>query len=354
MDFKTIVKILVTITLIIFLETTLMAAEITGVNPTNCTECKPLSEKELQIIRNSQNPKLLTGAALIGCICTASDVSRTLLESASHIESPKGLATLSLIELEFDKPWIDSRLKSSVRESILNLLQDDKDNAQSYYLYALLQMEAVGDQEALSQMIKGNAKTFNSYSKQRFNAIVEAAETGKRSGIQARQCAFSFFDVTNIYLKLRHLCRKLIKGKGQAAKNACFVMGEKLEQGSLTFVEQFMALGVQNVALDDPTSASDASKAVKKKVDNIYAIINRGACISKADVPEDTLLHYYEILLNKGEASTLNYLCEFTKQNKIRNNLLFHANSYEERYFLSTVILNSNNCPPLNSCRWRQ
>ncbi|MGA2526416.1 MAG: hypothetical protein ABSF79_07365 [Smithellaceae bacterium] len=311
MDFKAIIRILVITSLVIFTEAKLMASEI--------TECKPFSEKELQIIRNSQNPKLLTGAALISRIGPASDLSRELFELASRIESPKGLATLSLIELEFDSPWIDSPLKPSMRESILNLLHDDKDNAQSYYLYALLQQEAIGDQEALSQIIKGNTKTFNSYSKQRFDAIVEAAEMEKCNGIQARQCASSCFFVTNTYSKLRNLCRKLIKSKGQTAKNACFVMGQKLEKGSLTFVEQIISLSIQMVTLDDPTSSSAAGIAIKKRVDNIKVSSSRAACISEADVPEDALLHYYEILLDKGEASAQDFLSEFTKQKQDKN-----------------------------------
>ena len=308
---KTTVKTLIITTLLIFIKTTLMAAEITESNPANWLGCKPIEEKESQIIRNSQNPKLLTGAALVGCSTgLVSDERRKLLESASRIESPKGLATLSLIELEFDEPWIDSPLKPSTKQSILNLLHDDKDNAQSYYLYALLQMEAVGNQESLSQIVKGNEKTFKSYSKQRFNAIVEAAEKAKLSRIQARQCAFPLFSITNTYSKLRHLCQKLVKSEGQEAKNACFVMGQNLEEGSLTFIEQITSLNIQSDTLNESTSA--AGMAIKKRRDTIKASL--GACFPETDLPEDALLHYYEILLDKGEASARDFLSDFVKQ----------------------------------------
>jgi len=73
------------------------------------------------------------------------------------------------------------------------------------------------------------------------------------------------------------------------------------------------------VTLDDPTSSSAAGIAIKKRVDNIKVSSSRAACISEADVPEDALLHYYEILLDKGEASAQDFLSEFTKQKQDKN-----------------------------------
>lgn len=295
-------------------------------------ECKPLTEKAIWSTRNTRNPELMTGAALIGYYqCSHSGKRRQLLERASRIELPKGLATFSLIDFEFCEKYDDSSTKPLIQRSILNLLHDDKDNAQSYYLNALLQES---DEDALSQIIKGNDKTFNSYSKQRFNAIVKFAEREKLSNINARNCAFSFFAATNTYVKLRHLCRRLIKSKGKEARKVCFDMGEKLEQGSLTFVEQMVSFGIQNEALSDLTPDSAQRMVVDKKVDRIFKSINRSAgikeddipedntmrfwkiviksmnseCKKEDDVPEDVRLHFYEILLNEGEYSAQEFV----------------------------------------------
>lgn len=305
-------------------------------------ENKPLTKKQLHVIRKSKDPKLMAGAAMIGYKSLNSDRRRRLLESASQMESPKGLATLSLIDFEIGKADDDSPVSPLVQKSILNLLRDDRDNALPYYLNALAQKETAGDDEALSQIIQGNTKTLNDYTKQRFNAVVEAAETAKLSRIEARDCAFSSFLITHVYGKLRRLCRKLIKSKGQTARDACFEMGEKLERGSLALVDQMLSMGIQNEALSEQCPYSPQRMAIDKRSDRIYKILYRSKgvkeeCIpedglsrffmllaysldeeseKEYDLPDDVKLHCYNLLLNEGEYAALEYQNKYTEQSQ--------------------------------------
>lgn len=281
--------------------------------------CKQFTDKEINFIKSSQNPKLLTGAGLIDLIDPASGLSKEFLDSASRIESPKGLGTFSSIDFDFDRPWVESPLKSSTRENILKLVTDDKDNAQSYYVNAILQAETAGDKEAIKQIKIGNTKTFKTYSKQRFDAILDAAELAKCKGVQARQYAFSRFFVTNTYSKLRHLCRKLVKNNDQEAKNACYDMGKNLERGSLAFVEQLISLGIQSTAFGESPSDTSVLKEIKDKREKITDVMGRNADVSESDIPENIGLQYYQILLDKGEASAQDFIADYVKQKHQRN-----------------------------------
>ena len=266
------------------------------------TICRSFSEKEIDFIKTSQNPKLLTGAGLIE---QYNSVGKEFLELASRIESPKGLGTFSLIHLEIG----ESPQKPSTRENILKLLHDDEDNAQSYYLNAILQAETAGEKEAISQIKKGNAKLFKTYLKQRFEAVVDAATSAKYNGIQARRCAFDRSFVAHTYVKLRRLCLKLGQSNGQEAKDACFRMGENLEKGSLTLVEQMISRGIQ--------FDSAADTAIKKKLELKHtrnASIECNADVPEDVVPEDVELQFYEIFLKSGEPAAQEFMSNYMKQ----------------------------------------
>jgi len=281
-----------------------MAAEDAG--------CRPFTGKEINSIKTSQNPKLLTGAGLTDLVDPA--LGRELLESASRIEAPSGTGTFSLIDIDFDHPWAESPLKPSSQVNIMKLLRDDNDNAQSYYLYAVLQQEAMGDKEAIAQITKGNAKTFKTYSKRRFDAIVDAVALVKCSGIKARQYAFSRFFTSNTYSKLRHLCRDLMRSDGKEAKNACFLMGQNLERGSLTFVEQLISLSIQNDTLGDSSSDAAAKSEIQNRRSLIAAKIGRNANAAEGSMPEEVSLQYYQILFEKGEAAARDFVTDFVEQ----------------------------------------
>lgn len=276
------------------------------------TTCKPYTEKELTSIKASNDANSIMGAGVVDLLINPkSTTGKELLDLGSRIESPKRTATLSLIVYQLSH---DSPLKP-FREYILQLLQDDKENALPYYLNALLQQEEVGDSEALAQIKKGNTKVFNSYPKKRFTAIADAAERAKCGGIQARQYAFYNLPLTSTYIKLRHLCQKLSESSGQEAKNACFVMGQNLERASLTCIEKVNSLSIQKISLADiPSNATARAEIEKKRKQALACGERRSADISESDVTEEADKQYYEIFFKSGESAAQDFLSEFVKR----------------------------------------
>jgi hypothetical protein len=284
--------------------------------------CKSYTENELNLIKASSNPSLIMGAGIIDLVSNPSStigIGQELLNLGSRIESPKGMATVSLIVYQLNRNY-NSSLKP-LREKITQLLRDDKDNALSYYLNALLRGEEVESQEALALIKNGNTKSFNSYPKQRFDAIVQAGKIAKCKKIQAQQYALLNSLSTSVFIKTRHLCQKLIESNDTEAKNACLVMGQNLERSSITIVDKLNSLGIQKIALDNSPSNATALTEIKNKKDRALNCDGRKPTelIPEADVTEDMDLKYDKIYLESGECSALEFLFEAVKQKKQKN-----------------------------------
>lgn len=258
------------------------------------------------------------GAGIVNLVTdSTSSVGREFIELANRIESPKGIATISLIAYNLD-PSRNLPLKL-LKEDIAKLLQADKDNALSYYLNALLLQEEGADQKALAQIKKGNVYKFNGYPKQRFYAIAQVAEMAKCGGRLSREHAFWNSNSAAIYLKLRHLCQKLKKEYGQEAQDACMVMGKNLEATSLTCLEDLFSLAIQTESLNDSPSDDVTRSEIKKRRDVAFACGARTVDIPETDVTEEVDKQYYEILLDKGEASAQKFIGDFANRKHNEN-----------------------------------
>lgn len=282
--------------------------------PENCQpdrsltgNCKQLSEKELGSIKASNDPKLMMGNGIVNLASNpTSSIGKDFLESASRIESPKGAATITLFSYNLD-PSRTLPLEP-FKENIVGLLQNDKDNALSYYLNALLLHEEHADQRALDQIKKGNIRKFNDYSKQRFYAIAQTADMNGCGARQSRELAFWNSNSAAIYLKLRHLCRNLSKELGQDAQDTCMAMGKNLEASSLTCLESLFSLAMQSESLNQIAS-DDATRAeIKKRRDAAFACGARTADVSETDITDEIDKQYYEIYLARGEAAAQQFL----------------------------------------------
>lgn len=284
------------------------AAEFENCQPDRLIgNCKQFSEKELRSLRTSNDPNLMMGTGIVNLASDpTSSAGKDLLESASRIESPKGVATITLLNYNLDP----SRALplAPFKENIEKLLQDDKDNALSYYLNGLLLREEHADQIALDQIKKGNSYNFNGHSKQRFFAIAQVAEMNKCGVRQARELAFWNSNNAAFYLKLRHLCRDLKKELGQDAQDACMIMGKNLETSSLTCLESLFSLHMQSESLNQ-TTADDAIRVeIKKRRDVAFACGARTVDIQESDMTAEIDKQYYEIYLDKGEAAAQQFL----------------------------------------------
>ncbi len=294
---------------LLFLTSSLMASESENCQPErSLTEnCKQFSEKESGQVKASNDSNLMMGAGIISLASNStSSIGRDFLESASRIESPKGVATITLFNYNLDPSR--SLPLATFKENIARLFQDDKDNALPYYLNGLLLGEQHDYQKALDQIRKGNIRKFTGYSKQRFYAIAQVAEKYKCGVRQARELAFWNSNNAAFYLKLRHLCRDLKKEIGQDAQDACMVMGKNLEASSLSCLESLFSLHMQSESLNQTTSDDAIRAEIKKRRDAAFACGARTVDIQESDMTEEIDKQYYEIYFDKGEAAAQQFL----------------------------------------------
>ena len=270
-------------------------------------KCKQLSEQEISSVKTSNDPNLMMGTGIISLVsASTSSIGRDLLESASRIESPKGVATITLLDYYLDPSR--SLPLATFKYNIAQLLQDDKDNAQPYYLNGLLLGEEQANQKALDQIRKGNKHKFTGYSKQRFYAIAQVAKKNTCGIRQARELAFWNSNNGAFYLKLRYLCRDLKKELGQDAQDACMIMGKNLETSSLSCLESLFSLHIQSESLNQTTNDDAILAEIKKRRDVAFACGARTVDIQESDMTDEIDKQYYEIYFDKGEAAAQQFL----------------------------------------------
>ena len=318
MNYKCVQLIFAIVALLFLGTSSLKAAEIDSCQtytPETST-CKPYTENDLTSLKTGTNPALIMGASIVALASNpSSTLGQDLLNLSSRVEFPKGIATVSLIlyQLNYNnqisvKPW---------RENIEQLSRDDKDNALSYYLLALLRGEDGAVRESVSLIKKGNTKTFNGYPKERFKAVVAAGETAQCEKIQAQRYALWNSFSTGVIMRTRKLCDKLIEIPDQEARNACFVMGNNLERSSITIIDKLQSLRIQRNALD-PSADAKAVLDIKNRSERALTCDGKKPeeWIPYSEVNEETDLKYDEIYLASGECSALEFLSEYIKQKK--------------------------------------
>jgi hypothetical protein len=282
----------------------LMASESENCQPDKLN-CKQFSEKELASVRASNNPNLMMGIGLINLVSNpTSSIGTDFLKSASRIESPKGVATITLLNHSLDR----SLPLEPLKENIASLIQDDKDNALSYYLNALLLREGRSDQKALEQIKKGNSYKFNGYTKERFYSIAKVTEMNTCGVRSARELAFWNSNSAATFLKLRFMCRDLKKEIGQDAQDACMVMGKNLEKSGSTCLESLFSLHIQSESLNQTTADDPIRAEIKKRRDVAFACGARTVDIQESDMSDEIDKQYYDIYLDKGEAAAQQFL----------------------------------------------
>ena len=312
MQIKQIVLLLI-ISSILIPATTSMADESTVFEPYTSGGCKPYSTKQLESIKASNNSNLMAGAGSIDFLTnpTSTEINN-LLSKGSHFESPKGPATVALIIFQLNR---DLPLKP-LKDQISDLKQGDKENALSYYLNALLLQEESKNKEALEQIIKGNHKIYNGYVRERFYSSTDAAQIANCRLKHSRHLAFfSAAGIDVIPRKLRHLCRNLTKAYGREARDACSLMGRKLEEGSLTCLGKIFSLNIQSDSLDESPTSTPVRAEIKRKWQSANDCgEGRALDIEETNVTEEADSKFYEIFLAKGEAAAQEFLADFVKQ----------------------------------------
>ncbi|MEW6585019.1 MAG: hypothetical protein AB1442_05335 [Nitrospirota bacterium] len=188
-----------------------------------------------------------------------------------------------------------------------------------HYLHAYMLHIAKKDNEALLQITNGNEeKDFNSYSRARFFAVVEAAEAINYPKFTARQHAINFFIPSELYSKLVDLCQSLIKiDKKQDARKECLIMGEKIESSGLNTYEKLQGFLIQSIALRESSDPKDIELLTKisSKQREILKNSPKLLKIPLSDIPEAVWLQYFEIFFTKDEDSAVSFVEEYHNEN---------------------------------------
>jgi len=279
------------------------------------TKALQFTEKEITVLNATHQSHLI---AAIGIQSPTDDPSgRELLELASDMESTKGLATVSLIERYFEIIYeneYNATLTTSLRKYISSLQQNHEDNALSYYLYAYVLQKKKNDREAIKQLHKGNkAKYFHSYSKQRYQAVVEASEMVKYPKFTARVYAMQNFVPTGIYMSLFDLCRNLTASKqSKEARKECLLMGKKIETASRNNIEKLFGLGFQCMGIkeNDLESKAEIERKRKEIIDTSFQMSR----IPLKAMTEDFWIQYYQHFFEENEESATRFAEEYLKQ----------------------------------------
>lgn len=275
--------------------------------------------KEMNTIKQSGNLTAIVGAGV------QSDkdepLGTELLESASASESPTGLALVSLLDRYVAlqaKETAASSLADKIQTNITKLLQADPDNALSYYLNGYILHIDKKDNEALQQLKEGNTKKeFSNYSKERFVAVVQAAESIGYSHFTARQHAINYSSPEELYSKLVAVCKGLIStDKKEDARKECLSMGEKIELSSGTNFEKLHGLIIQSLACresNDPKDIELMSKIIERQKITLETS-PKLLKIPFSEIPESVWLQYFEIYFSKDEKAAGSFIEDYYKK----------------------------------------
>lgn len=279
---------------------------------------------EMHAIKKSANLNTIVGAGIQSDIDESFGVEH--LESASVSESPTGLALASLIDRYFAlqaKETDDISLAEKLRANIAKLIQKAPDNALSFYLNGYWLHKDQKDDEALHQLREGNTKEeFSNYSKERFYAVVQAAESIGYSQFTARQHAINFSSPGELYSKMVALCKALIAtDKSKDARKECLSMGVKVESASRSTFEKLQGLIIQSLAYRGSSDPKDV-ELMSKIIDRQKTTLENGSNLLKipfSEIPEAVWLQYFEIYFAKDEKTAGSYIEDYYSKTRHGN-----------------------------------
>ncbi len=282
------------------------------------------TDQELQKLKDSGQLKLMVG----GGIQSLPDdpLGTELLKMASLSEVTPGLAPVSLIDRYFktrrdedSKSHVDADLEASIKR----VYKGAKDNALAHYLMAYLQIEKGNNTDALRHLKKGNSiKGFNSYTRERYLAIVDAAEFVGYSKYTARSHAFINLVPMSTYITIKDTCVDLISERDTVhVRKACYLAGKQIEAASGNFLETMIALSLQSIVIEG-SSLPDAEKKLSKinrKLKELNGLREELIKIPPSSFTKDLELEYFRILIEKDEESAVRYVIEVVKQQTSRD-----------------------------------
>ncbi len=202
----------------------------------------------------------------------------------------------------------DAARDAELRQRLRLLHESMPDNALPFYVSAYGKLRGGDTAAALAAMQVGRERPhFDSGSRERFTAIVNAAEAVGYSPFTARYHAMSRFVPTGTYSALRRLCSELVAGpEVNKGRIECVLLGHSIETSSWNMLERVVGLSLQAIAWENVNAAEgDAARAAINS--RWQELKNADHLPSLRDLSEAAWLEYFRIFVDSGEDAAMRY-----------------------------------------------
>lgn len=234
-----------------------------------------------------------------------------LLAAAEQLAPDSSLVLSTWIDHQlvsgFDQP-VEEESDAEMRLRLRRLHESMPNNSLPLYVSAYGKLRLGDTDAALQAMRVGRQQAiFDSGSRQRFAAIVEAAEAAGYSPFTARYHAMGLFVPTGTYSALARLCVELIAGaKSHDGRVECILLGHAIETSSWNTLERVVGLSLQATAWED-VEGPEGDAARKAIGGRWLALKNRDELPSLRELSEETWLEYFRIFAMTGEDAAISY-----------------------------------------------
>lgn len=271
-----------------------------------------LTPADLQAVRATGDARLITGAAIQ--VSWDDDNGTQLMRSALAIDPSLEMAHVSLVNRQLAQFLNDPTDADgdALRESIAELRRRAPDNALAHYLSAWQLFIDHREGESLDALRTGNAAPrYESHSRQRFLAVVDAATSVGYSRFAASHYALGLLNPMSAYSALRRLCRPLRDGThGDAARRECRVAGARIEAASGNLLESLVGLAMQRNAVDGSGWENETEDLARIDGRRSQLMQLSDNDLDTQDLSEASWVRYFEVFSAEGEEAAVRYATE--------------------------------------------
>jgi len=272
-------------------------------------EALAFADRDLTRLSASGDATLLVGAA--AQVDWRNQRGDDLLNAAEQTAPQSSLVLLAWIDrhlVEDSTRPLDETRDAVLRERLRQLHQRMPDNSLPLYVAAYGKLRHGNLAGALQAMRVGHKQaSFDSGSRERFAAIVSAAEAVGYSPFTARYYAMGLFVPTGTYSALRRLCVELIAGpSAHEGRVECVLLGHAIETSSWNMLERAVGLSLQATAWEGVSGPE--GEAARLAINQRWlALKNRDNLPALRDLSEAAWLEYFRIFAASGEDAAMHY-----------------------------------------------
>jgi hypothetical protein len=276
--------------------------------PSTAVSFSGLTPAERQAVRVTGRARLLAGA---GIEAPRNEVDGTeLLLAAREIDPSIELIHVSLADralaIRARDGSRETRTSALLRSTAEQLRDAAPDNALSEYTWAVIDFRDGDVTASVEALERGNgALRFESFSTERFLAVVDATEYAGHSRADACHHGLGFLNPMGTYGALMELCRHLADDPihGGRGRRECERAGARIEAASRNVLETLVGLAIQRSAL---TGARDSDPQSIARIDaRRDELLGLGRRLPPDGIPEDLALRHCETLVRDGEEAAL-------------------------------------------------